>query len=237
MNHALHKKPQRALVLTLIPVATLLMAGCNPTSTPLIDMCQKITQNLVGNVSEWKELGKSETKKLATVEVGYTTSDGQTGTAVCQHPKEYVTNEGRQEDTGKYRVAPETMTLNGVPVSSKDLVSASLGATTQIVKDTAENTKEKSVELAKEASEKAKELADQAEVMAADAKVKAEELAVKAESLAGDAKVKATELAQEARVKASELAAQASELSAVATEKARAAALEATKAVQEQLEK
>lgn len=223
--------------LALVSTTALLVAGCNPTSTPMIDMCQKITQNLVGNVSEWKEPGKSESKKFATVEVGYTTSDGQTGMAVCQHPKEYVTNEGRQEDTGNYRVAPETMTLNGVSVNAKDLVSASLGATTQIVKDTAENTKEKSVQLAKDASEKAKELSDQAEVMAAEARVKAEELAVKAESMAGDAKVKATEMAQEARAKATELAAQASELSAVATEKARAAALEATKAVQQQLEK
>ena len=228
---------RKSTQLALLSTTALLITACNPTSTPMIDMCQKITQSLVGTVSEWQEPKKSEGRKVTTVEVAYTTSDGQTGNAVCQHPKEYVTNEGRQEDTGNYRVAPESMTLNGVPVNSKDLVSASLGATTQIVKDTAENTKEKSVQLAKDASEKAKELADQAEVMAADARVKAEELAVKAEALAGEAKVTATELAKDARVKASELAAKASELSAEATEKARAAALEATKAVQEQLEK
>lgn len=215
-----------ALTLAIIGTATL--SGCNPTSTPLIDMCQKIAQNLAGNISEWEEPVKTEGSQSATVQLAYATSDGDTGTATCEHPK---------EDSGNYRVAPLSMTMNGAPVGSKDLISASFGATKQVIKDTAENTKEKSMELANDATIKAREVADQAQVMAADAKVKAEELAAKAEVAAGEAKVKATELASQARVKASELASRASDLSAIAKEKAREAALDATKAVQQQLEK
>lgn len=217
---------QSALMLAIVSVS---LTGCNPTSTPLIDMCQKITQNLVGPISEWQEPQKSEGARYATVQLSYTAESGQSGTATCEHPKEDSPND--------YRVAPETMSLNGAPVGAKDLISASFGATKQIVKDTAANTKEKSVQLANDASEKAKEMADQAQVMAEDAKVKAAELAVKAESLAGDAQVKARELAEQAKAKAGDLAAQASELTEKAKEKAREAALEATQNVQDKLQK
>lgn len=215
---------------SVLAIMSISLIGCNPTSTPMIDMCQKITQNLVGTVGEWQEPQKSATRKYTTVQLAYSTEDGQAGTATCEHPLEMNSNDN-------FRVAPESMTLNGAPVSQGDLISASFGATKQIVKDTAENTKEKSIQLANDASDKARELADQAQVMAEDAKVKAAELAVKAEAMAGDAQVKAIELATQARAKASDLASQASELSNVATEKAREAALEATKAVQDKLTK
>lgn len=216
-----------AFVLAIMSIS---LTGCNPTSTPMIDMCQKITQNLVGAVSEWQEPQKSANNKYTTVQLAYTTEGGETGTAACEHPKE-------TDDTGTYRVAPESMTVNGAPIAQGDLISASFGATKQIVKDTAENTKEKSIQLANDASDKAKELADQAQVMAEDAKVKAAELAVKAEAMAGDAQVKAKELAEQAKIKASDLASQASELSNIAKEKAREAALDATKTVQDKLSK
>lgn len=204
-----------------------LLSACNPASDPVVDMCQKITQNLVGTIETWEEPKKSEGRRFATVEVGYQSANGETGVGVCKHPKENET----------YRTSPTDMTLNGVEIPQRDLMSAALGATKRIAKDTAEHTREKSIELAQQASDKAKALADDAQVMAEEAKVKAEELAAKAETLAGEAKDRASQLAVEARTKATELANQASKLSAEATEKARAAALEASKAVQEQLEK
>ncbi len=215
-----------ALMLAIVSVS---LTGCNPTSTPLIDMCQKITQNLVGPISEWQEPQKSEGARHATVLLNYTADSGETGTASCKHPLD--------KSNDNYRIAPESMALNGAPVGTKDLISASFGATKQIVKDTAVNTKEKSVQLANDASEKAKEMASQAQVMAEDAKVKAAELAVKAESLAGDAQVKARELAEQAKIHAGGLAEKASELTAQAKEKARVAALEAAQNVQEKLQK
>lgn len=211
----------------LVMLGSIALAGCSPTDTPLIDMCQKITQNLVGSVGEWKEPKKTETKVLMTVEVAYTTEGGESGSAICQYPP---------SRSGGFRTSPKTMTLNGFDVSSKDLISASLSATGQAVKETASATGEKAGQLADDASVKARELADKAQVMAEEAKVQAGELAVKAESLAGEAKVKATELAEQAKIKAGELASQASDLGAVAKEKARAAALEATNAVQKKLE-
>lgn len=207
--------------------AAVLISGCGPAGDQMVNMCQKITQNLIGTVEVWQEPIKSEGGRFATVELAYDAASGDKGVAVCKHPKE----------SGSYRTAPSEMTLNGVTVPQRDLISASFGATKEIVKDTAEHTKEKAGELAQEASVKAKELADEAQAMAEDAKVKAEELAAKAETLAGEAKEKASVLAEEARAKATELAAQAQDLSSVATEKAREAALEATKAVQQQLEK
>jgi len=203
-----------------------LLAACSPSDTPLIDMCQKITQNLVGAVSEWQPK-KTEGKEFMTVELAYTTQGGESGSAVCMHPP------GR---TGGFRPAPETMKLNGFDVSTEDLISASMDATKQAVSESAEITKEKTAKLANDASDKAREIADQAQVMAEEAKVQAGELAVKAEALAGEAKVKAAELAEQAKVKAADLASQASELSAIAKEKARVAALEATKSVQDKLE-
>ncbi len=214
-----------ALILAIMGIS---LTGCNPSSTPLIDMCQKITQNLIGTIGEWQEPQKTATKKYTTVQLAYSTEGGESGTATCEHPLD-------KNGNGNFRISPESMTLNGASVSQRDLISASLGATKQIVKDTAENTKEKSVELANDASDKASELADQAQVMAEDAKVKAAELAVKAEAMAGDAQVKAKELAAQAKVKASDLASQASQLSAAAKEKAREAALDATQVVQDKL--
>ncbi|MEM7255800.1 MAG: hypothetical protein AAF404_00270 [Pseudomonadota bacterium] len=214
---------------TLVSVtiaATAVISACNPAGDPVVDMCQKITQNLVGTIETWEEPKKSEGRRFATVEVAYLAASGERGVGVCKHPKENET----------YRTSPTDMTLNGVEVAQKDLMSAAFGATKTIAKDTAEHTKEKSIELAQEASEKAKTLAADAQVLAEEARVKAEELSAKAKTMAGEAKETASKLAVEARAKATEMAAKASELSEVAAEKARAAALEATKTVQDKLE-
>ncbi len=213
--------------LKVLTIASVTLTACNPAGDPLVDMCQKITGNLVGTIESWAEPEKTESGNLATTQVGYTSATGEKGIALCKHPKE----------NGSFRTSPTEVTLNGELVPQRDLMAAAFGATKQIVKDTAEHTKEKSIELTQQASEKAKALADDAQVLAEEAKVKAEELTAKAETLAGEAREQAAKLADEARAKASELASQASELSAAATEKARAAALEATKAVQDQLEK
>jgi len=206
----------------------LLLSACNPAADPMVDMCQKVTKNLVGTIESWGEPAKSDNRRFRTIELAYQSATGENGVAVCKHPIE--------ENNETYRNSPSELTLNGVSIPQRDLIAASFGATKTIAKDTADHTKEKSIELAQQASEKAREMADEAQVLAAEAKVKAEELTAKAEVLAGEAKERAAVLAVEARNKATELASQASELSAVATEKARVAALEATKAVQKQLE-
>ena len=48
-----------------------LLAGCNPAGNPMVDMCQKITQNLVGTIETWEEPKVTEGRQFATTELGY----------------------------------------------------------------------------------------------------------------------------------------------------------------------
>lgn len=185
------------------------LVACSPSDTPYIDMCQKVTGNLVGSVNEWNEPSKSESNKSLYVTVAYATSGGDSGSAICQY---------EEGDNGAYVTSPRAVSLNGQDVPQKQVMVATLKSTKSTFKETANETKEQATELAADASEKAAELAE------------------KAEEIAGDATVKATELAGKAQEKATELAGQAGELADVAKEKAREAALEATKAVQQKLE-
>jgi len=196
------------LLFSMVFSSTALVA-CSPSGTPYIDMCQKVTGNLVGAISEWSEASKSESDDSLFVNVAYTTPGGDSGSAICK----YVEGDG-----GNYVTSPRAVSLNGQDVPQKQVMVATLKSTKATFKESAEETKEQATELAENASEKAAELA------------------VKAEEMAGDAKVKATELAGKAQVKATELAGQASEIADVAKEKAREAALEATKSVQQKLE-
>ncbi len=185
------------------------IVACSPSDTPYIDMCQKVTGNLVESISEWSEPNKSESDGSLFVTVAYSTSGGDSGSAVCK----YV-----EGDNGNYVTSPSAVSLNGRDVEQKKVMVATLKSTKATFKESAEETKEQATELASEASEKAAELA------------------VKAEEMAGDAKVKATELAGKAQEKATELAGQAADIADVAKEKARQAALEASKSVQQKLE-
>jgi hypothetical protein len=191
-------------------LATTSLVACSPSDTPYIDMCQKVTGNLVDSVSEWSESSKSESNNSLFVTVAYATSGGDNGTATCKY---------EEGDNGNYVTSPRSVSLNGRDVSQKSVMVATLKSTKATFKESAEETKAQATELAGEASEKAAELA------------------VKAEEMAGDARVKATELAGKAQEKASELAGQASDIADIAKEKAREAALDASKAVQDKLEK
>jgi len=195
-------------LLSLILSSTSLVA-CSPSDTPYIDMCQKVTGNLIGSISEWSESKKSESDDSLFVTVGYSTPAGDSGSAICKY---------EEGDNGNYVTSPRAVSLNGRDVAQKQVMLATLKSTKATFKEAADETKEQATELAAEASDKAAELA------------------VKAEEIAGDATVKATELAGKAQEKATELAGQASEIAEVAKEKARQAALEASKAVQQKLE-
>jgi len=185
------------------------LIGCSPSDTPYIDMCQKVTGNLVGSISEWNEPNKSESDNSLFVTVGYATSGGDAGSATCKY----------EEGSSGYVTTPRSVSLNGQDVPQKQVIVATLKSSKASIKEAAQETKQQATELAAEASEKAGELADKAEV------------------IAGDTKAIAAELAGKAQGKASELADQASELAGAAKEKARETALEASKAVQQKLEK
>ncbi len=216
----------------LIIASTIFIHGCSPTGTPLIDMCKKITQNVVGTVETWGEPEKTERTRHLFVSVAYTTGSGDTGTAECDFPPA-----GDRGSPGNdYRSSPRAVSLNGQEIPQKQLMQASLGASKEVLKETADETKEQATELAADIKEKSGEMAVKAEELAGDAKDKARELADEASVMAGEAKQKAAELADEARLKAGELADQASDVAGAASDKAREVAIEAAKTVQEKLE-
>jgi len=190
-------------------LSSLTLVACSPSGTPYIDMCQKVTGNLVGAIGEWSEPSKSESNNSLLVKVAYTTPGGDSGNATCKY---------EESSSGGYVTSPRAVSLNGQDVPQKQVIVATLKSTKTAFNESAEETKKQAAELAENATEKASELA------------------VKAEEMAGDAKVKATEIAGQAQAKATELAGQASEIAEMAKEKAREAALEATKTVQQKLE-
>jgi len=196
-------------ILYSIVLSSTALVACSPSGTPYIDMCQKITGNLVGSISEWSEPSKSESDNSLFVNVAYSTPGGDSGSAICKY---------EEGDNGNYVTSPRAVSLNGQDVPQKQVMVATLKSTKATFKESADETKKQATELAGEASEKAAELA------------------VKAEAMAGDAKLKATDLAGKAQQKATELAGQATEIADVAKEKAREAALEATKTIQQKLE-
>lgn len=116
------------------------------------------------------------------------------------------------EGNEKYQASPGTVVLNGEKVPFRQLLAAAAKSSGKIIGDAAEQTAENTKKLASEASERAEELAD-------------------------TAKERATELAGQASETASELAGKAREVAGEVGDKAREAALDATKAVQQKLEK
>jgi len=198
---------------------TIALASCSPSGNPHLDMCQKITSNLLSSNVEFGEIQESKGRWEMLMTLPYV-SDGESGEAVCT----FAVDKNQKD---RYQTSPKTMTLNGAEIAGKDLFKAAMSASKSVVADTAEETKKQ----AAEATEEAK-------VMASEAKDKATELA-------GEAKVKAAELTEEAKVKADEVATKIKDSEAVdrakqladeAKDKATATIIEGAKTVQEKLE-
>ena len=187
-----------------------LATACSQSDTPFVDMCQKITGNLVsaGSISNWDKVEKVSHKK--NLQVSLVWSGSSAGTANCTFDA---------AKSGGYDGSPREVILNGETVPFKKLVAAAAKSSGKIISDSAKETAENTKKLAGEASEKATELAGQAA------------------EVAGTAKERATELAGQASETAGELAGKAREVASEVGDKAREAALDATKAVQEKLEK
>ncbi len=195
------------------------VAACSPSGNPQLDMCKKITGNLLIGDAEYGEITEVKGRETMQLTLPYT-SDGESSEAVCTFAMDH-------NNDGSYQTSPKSMTLDGMQIGSKDLMKASLASSKVVLKETADETKKQAAEAAEEAK-----------VMAAEAKDKAAEMAA-------DAKDKATELADEAKVKAGEVATQIKESEVVdrakvmaedAKDKAKEALLEGTKKIQEKLE-
>jgi len=213
MNHTHFPVIISALALPVV------LAACSPSGNPHLDMCRKITSNLLISDVEFGEMQESKGRKEMLMTLPYV-SDGESGEAVCT----FAADRNRKNN---YQTSPRTMTLNGAVISGKELFNASISASKSVIKDSAQETKEQAIA----ATEDAK-------VMANDARDKATEIA-------GEAKVKAAELTEEAKIKADEVATKikdsealerAKQLADNAKDKATATIVEGAKTIQEKLE-
>lgn len=196
--------PHIALAIT----TTVVLAACSPTGNPQLDMCMKITANVLPGDVEFGEIRESKNNRELRMALPYTT-DGVSSEALCVFAADTT--------GGTYVSSPKEVTIDGVKMGSKDLMRASLASSKVVLKETAEETKQ------------------QAAAAAEDAKALANEAKDKATELAGEAKAKAGEVATQ--IKDSEAVARAKELAGETTDKAKAAIVEGAKAVQQQLEK
>lgn len=212
--------PRIALAIT----STLVVASCSPTGNPHLDMCMKITSNIVAGNVEFGEIKESKNNREMRMVLPYT-SDGVSSESVCIFTAQ--TTGSKDSFSGSYLTSPREMTVDGVKIGNKQLMSASLASGKAVLKDTAEETKKQAAAAADDAKKVANEAKDKATELAGEAKDKA---AVIAE----EAKAKAGEVATQ--IKDSEAVARAKDLASETTDKAKSAIVEGAKAIQEKLE-
>jgi len=207
-------------------VTALTIISCSPSGNPHLDMCMKITSNLLPGEVEFGEISENKGRNEMHLTLPYS-SDGVDSEAVCVFGSTKKFNNNEDNPTATYHTSPQAMTLDGVEIESKDLLQASLASSKVVIKETADETKKQAAAAAEKAKETAAEAKDKATELAADAKDKATELAQ-------DAKVKADEVA--AKIKDSEVVDKAKSLADGAKDKAKTAILDGTKKIQESLE-
>jgi len=205
--------------IALAVAATTGLAACSPSGNPQLDMCKKITSNLIIGDAEYGEI--QETKgKLEMKMVLPFTSDGESSEAVCIFAADTTIE-------GNYQTSPKAMTIDGMQISTKDLMKASFASSKDVLKETAVETKKQTAAAAEDAKVMANEAKDKATEIADEAKVKAAELTE-------DAKIKADEIAT--KVKESEALEKARQMADEAKDKAKSAIVEGAKNIQEKLE-
>ena len=202
--------PRLALAVT----TTLALAACSPTGNPQLDMCMKITANIVPGEVEFGEIRESKNNSELRMALPYTV-DGTTSEALCVFAAD-TTGSKDSHSGGTYKSSPKDVTIDGVRIGSKDLMRASLASSKIVLKESADETKKQAVAAAEDAKQMANEAKDKATELAGEAKDKAEEVAT--------------------QIKDSEAVARAKEMASETTDKAKAAIVEGAKAVQEKLE-
>ncbi len=189
--------------LPLIAIATFYVVSttaCSPSGNPHLDMCQKITSNLLTSAATFGEPQETKGNRELTMVLPYS-SDDASGESVCMFKRD------RTPET--YVTAPYEVMIDGLKVTGKALMQASLKSSSAVLKEGADKT------------------AQQAAAVAEEAKGKASELASEAKTRAGEVATQITE---------SEAVDRAKQLATETKDKAKSAIVEGAKAVQEKLE-
>ena len=217
------KATSKVTTLSVVIAAALAVAACSPTGNPQLDMCMKITGNLLQGETSFGEMKEVKGGREMKLTLPYT-NNGTNSESVCTFAQE---NNQQDSSNKRYRTSPSFMTMNGVQIDSKDLMQASLSSSKSVMKDTADETKKQAIAAADDAKVLANEAKDKAADLADDARVKASELTE-------DAKAKAGEMAT--KIKESEALDQAREIADQTKDKAKSAILESAKKIQDKLE-
>lgn len=174
--------------------AVIVLVSCSPSGNPHLDMCRKITGNLLISDVEFGEASESEGRRQMLMTLPFV-SDGESGEAVCTFALKNNSNTA-------YETSPRSMLLNGREIKGKELFTAAMSASKEVVKDTADETKQQAAAAAEEAKVMAGEAKDKATELAGEAKVKADEMAAKIAD--SEAMERAKQLAEEAKTKATD---------------------------------
>lgn len=133
---------------------SLLVSACNNTDDPQLAMCQAVAKQLTGNtIAEWRQINQSDTPRLRTIAIAYEGTDSSKGAIDCIFPIDLQ---------GVVDTAPKAVVLNGQKIGTRELLSAGMKASGELLKGTAANTVAKSKELAEDAREAAGDVADKA---------------------------------------------------------------------------
>ena len=131
--------------------ASALVAGCGPDD-PQLAMCQELANKLVGNVAGWERTEQNDGGRSRDIDIDYSTTADTSGSISCRYPLD--------RETRKVATAPDQVILNGRRLSTGELFSAGTKATGKVLADTADETADRTRELAGEAGEKLRDVAD-----------------------------------------------------------------------------
>ena len=150
--------------------AALLAAGCGTPEDPQLAMCQAVAKQLTGDtIAGWERTEQDDGSRARTVSIAYSTTDDTSGSIDCRYPID--------RESGNVATAPDQVDLNGQRVPTKELLSAGTRASGELIAGTAAETVARSRELAEDAGEKVRDVADQAlEVTVEGAKTLQEKL-------------------------------------------------------------
>ncbi|MEE9321094.1 MAG: hypothetical protein V3U76_11655 [Granulosicoccus sp.] len=150
----------RAIKLLLIPGIALAAGGCTNTDDPQLAMCQAVAKQLTSNsIASWEKIDQSDRSRNRLVQIAYSTADDQSGSIDCIFPI---------LDDGSVKTSPNKVALNGQSVGTKELLTAGVKASAELLKGTAANTVERSRELAGEAGKMVNDVAGKARDAAVD---------------------------------------------------------------------
>jgi|GEM_PF-896718 len=139
--------------LAAIALVAGLLAACGPKD-PQLAMCQELANKLVGDIAGFDDAEQQDGARARDIDITYTTNADAGGTIACRYPID--------KTTGAVATAPDQVILDGRRLSTRELFSAGTKASGKLIADTADATADRTRELAGDAGDMARDVADKA---------------------------------------------------------------------------